>query len=152
MKTQLQLVVLTWLLLLNAIWGSPPDPVKNATDWKKDPLLKSIGKSAQGVMAEYEAWSEVWSKSDKKRTEKDQIINRITEEFFITLMDALKFAPNSELQSQCIRFLDAKVPSEFDDLWSFVFIEFSNVAKGADGRPIHSGHLENLKKRAMKSK
>lgn len=112
----------------------------------------SIDKSAQGIMAEYIAWSEDWAKSDKEPTEKDQIINRITEEFFIALMNALAVTPNPELLRQSVRFLDTRVPSEFDDTWRFVFIEFSNVAKGADGRPLHSEHLENLKKRAMKSK
>ncbi len=103
-------------------------------------------------MAEYEAWSEDWVKSDRKPIEKDQVINRITEEFFIALMNTLAVAPNPELLMQSVRFLDTKVPPEFDDTWRFVFIEFANVAKGADGRPLHSEHLENLTRRAMKSK
>lgn len=148
MKAHLHSIILG-LLLLGAACGSLTS--KDAPDWKDERLRMSIDKSAQGIMAEYEAWSEDWAKSDKKSTEKDRIINRITEEFFITLMNALAVAPTPELLNQSVRFLDTKVPSEFDDTWSFVFIEFSNVAKGADGRPLHSEHLENLKKRAMKS-
>lgn len=150
MKAHLPYSIILWQLLLAAACGSPP--ARSEADWKKEPLLISIDKSAQGIMAEYEAWSEDWAKGDKRPTEKDQTINRITEEFFITLMNALAVSPNPELFTQSTRFLDTKVPSEFDGTWRFVLIEFSNVAKGADGRRLHSEHLENLKKRALKSK
>ncbi|TLD69489.1 hypothetical protein FEM03_17785 [Phragmitibacter flavus] len=145
MKSSLQYTFLLSFLLLGAVRGSPVD---TAHDWEKNPLLNSISISAQGIMGEYEAWSNDWSKSDRKPTEKDQIINRITESFFISFINCLAVARNPQLLTQGARFLDTQVPSEFDHLWKFVFIEFVNAARDADGKLLQSEHLINLKKRA----
>lgn len=150
MKSQLHHLFVLCLIFFGTACGTLL--ALDAPDWKKDPLLISIDKSAKGIMAEYQEWSENWAKSNRKPTEKDLVINRITEEFFITLQNALANAPNPELLNQSVRFLDTSVPVEFDDTWRFVFIEISNVAKTAEGRLLHSEHLENLQKRAMDSK
>lgn len=64
MKATLPHSIILWLLLLAAACGSPP--ASSEADWKKEPLLMAIEKSARGIMAEYEAWSEDWAKSGKK--------------------------------------------------------------------------------------
>ena len=79
-------------------------------------------------------------------------INQLVESFFVYLINLWALAPNPELQVQCLRFLDTQVPPEFDGLWAFVFIEFSNVARDANGQPLQSDHLTNLKRRAMGTK
>lgn len=137
------------LLLFGTAYG---DPTKNTRDWEKDPVLKANWALSQNVMGEYEAWSEEWKKSAREPTSEDQTINQLVESFFVYLINLWALAPNPELQVQCLRFLDTQVPPEFDGLWAFVFIEFSNVARDANGQPLQSDHLTNLKRRAMGTK
>lgn len=139
--------VLFALLLLGTAYGNP---LKNTRDWEKDPVLKANWDLSKNVMGEYEAWSEEWTKSARKPTIEDQTINQLVEFHFVCLIQLLAIAPNPELQMQCLRFLDTQVPPEFDGMWAFVFIEFSNVAKDAEGKPLQSEHLTNLTRRAMK--
>ncbi len=141
--------VLFALLLLGTACGNPP---KNTRDWEKDPVLKANWALSQNIMREYEAWSKEWTKSARKPTNEDQTINQLAEFFFVYLINLWAISPNPELQVQCLRFLDTQVPPEFDGLWAFVFIEFSNVARNADGQPLQSEHLTNLARRAMNVK
>jgi hypothetical protein len=138
--------ILLTLLLFGTAYG---DSSKKAPDWKQDPVLKSTLTLSLEVMEEYEAWAEEWTDNPRKPTREDLTINRVTESVFRCLINLLSVAPNPQLQEQGLRFLDTKVPSEFDEMWRFVFIEFSNVARNADGKPLQSDHLTNLKRRAM---
>lgn len=141
--------VLFALLLFGTAYGNP---AKNARDWEKDSVLKANWALSQNIMGEYEAWSEDWTKGARKPSREDQAINQLVEFHFVYLIHLLALAPNPELVVQCLRFLDTQVPPEFDHMWTFVFIEFSNVAWDADGKRIQSDHLTNLTRRAMNGK
>ena len=123
---------------------------KQTNPWEKDPILKSINLSAQTIMSEYEDWAKDWAKEERKPLKSDQIINRLTEGFFITLIQSLKSDPNPKLQDQMIQFLDTTVPPQFDDTWRFIFIECTNLNHKAKTHSSTSDHLENLTRRAVK--
>lgn len=119
---------------------------ENPRNWDKDPVLQSVALLTRDVMNEYQNWANDWVAGGRRSTEVDMAMNRMAECVFVRLIHVLAAAPNPRFAAHCVRFLHANVPSEFDEVWRFVFIEFSNVAVHIDGK--EDG--ENLLKRSMR--
>lgn len=122
--------------------------------WNTRAGLRQLGSHARSTMLDYASWSEEYVVSRRKPGPADWTVNRMTENLFLQLLDALREAPNAALQRDCLMHLGEKVPREFDALWKMLYLEMdANLDKNVSrevGELLKKKGRPALRDRAMK--